>query len=97
MRTYYEIEETDAYLTACELLLRQCGAWAETNGLVISLPLAGTLHAGAVRRHGPCRAGGALLRTWGAVFQSNESRRMICCHQGIKNIMIRCHEDHGHP
>ncbi len=43
MRTYYEIEETDAYLVARELLLRRCGAWAETSGLVMSLPLAGTL------------------------------------------------------
>ncbi len=43
MRTYYEIEETDAFLAARELLLRRCGAWAEANGLVMSLPLAGTL------------------------------------------------------
>ena len=43
MRTYYEIEETDAYLATRELLLRRCGAWAEANGLVMSLPLAGTL------------------------------------------------------
>ena len=40
MRTCYEIEETDAYLAARELLLRRCGAWAEANGLVMSLPLA---------------------------------------------------------
>jgi len=43
VRTCYDIEENDAYLAARELLLRRCGAWAETNGLVISLPLAGTL------------------------------------------------------
>ena len=43
MRTCYEIEETDAFLAARELLLRRCGTWAEANGLVISLPLAGTL------------------------------------------------------
>ena len=43
MRTCYDIEETDAYLAARELLLRRCGAWAEANGLVISLPLAETL------------------------------------------------------
>ena len=43
MRTCYEIEETDAYLAARELLLRRCGAWAEASGLVISLPLAGAL------------------------------------------------------
>jgi hypothetical protein len=43
VRTYYEIEETDAYLAARELLLRRCGAWAEAHGLVMSLPLAETL------------------------------------------------------
>ena len=43
MRTCYEIEETDAYLAARELLLRRCGAWAEANGLVMSLPLAEAL------------------------------------------------------
>ena len=36
MRTCYEIEETDAYLAARELLLRRCGAWAEANGLAMS-------------------------------------------------------------
>ena len=43
MRTCYEIEETDAYLAARELLLRRCGAWAEANGLAMSLPLAEAL------------------------------------------------------
>jgi len=43
VRTYYEIEETDAYLAARDLLLRRCGAWAEASGLVMSLPLAGAL------------------------------------------------------
>ncbi len=43
MRTCYEIEDTDAYLAARELLLRRCGAWAGANGLVMSLPLAGAL------------------------------------------------------
>ena len=43
MRTCYEIEETDAYLAARELLLRRCGTWAETHILVMSLPLAETL------------------------------------------------------
>ena len=43
MRTHYEIEEADAYPAARELLLRRCGAWAETNGLVMSLPLAEAL------------------------------------------------------
>lgn len=43
MRTCYDIEETDAYVAARELLLRRCGAWAETHGLVMSLPLAEAL------------------------------------------------------
>jgi len=43
VRTCYEIEETDAYVAARELLLRRCGAWAEASGLVMSLPLAGAL------------------------------------------------------
>ena len=43
MRTCYGIEETDAYVAARELLLRRCGAWAEADGQVMSLPLAGTL------------------------------------------------------
>ncbi|MGD0243241.1 MAG: hypothetical protein ABSB59_23410 [Streptosporangiaceae bacterium] len=43
MRTCYEIEETDAYLAARELLLRRCGAWAEANGLAMSPPLAEAL------------------------------------------------------
>lgn len=43
MRTYYEIEETDTYLGARELLVRRCEAWAGANGLVMSPPLAGAL------------------------------------------------------
>jgi len=43
VRTYYEIEETDVYRAARQLLLRRCGAWAAANGLVMSPPLAGTL------------------------------------------------------
>src|SRR5947209_19303752 len=43
MRTCYEIEETEAYLAARELLLRRCEAWAEANGLAMSPPLAETL------------------------------------------------------
>jgi hypothetical protein len=43
VRTCYDIEETEAYVAARELLLRRCGAWAETHGLVMSLPLAETL------------------------------------------------------
>jgi len=43
VRTCYDIEETDAYGAARELLLRRSGAWAEANGLVMSLPLAEAL------------------------------------------------------
>ncbi len=43
VRTYYEIEESDAYLGARDLLLRRVEAWAGANGLVMSLPLAGAL------------------------------------------------------
>ena len=43
MRTWYEIEETDGYLAARELLLRRCEAWAETNRLALSPPLAAAL------------------------------------------------------
>ena len=43
MRTYYEIEESDTYLGARDLLLRRVEAWAGANGLVMSLPLAGAL------------------------------------------------------
>ena len=43
MRTYYEIEESDAYLGARDLLLRRVKAWAGATGLVMSLPLAGAL------------------------------------------------------
>jgi len=43
VRTYYELEETDAYFVARELLLRRCGDWAEASGLAVSLPLAGAL------------------------------------------------------
>ena len=43
MRTYYDIEETDAYLGARELLVRRCEAWAGANGLVMSPPLAEAL------------------------------------------------------
>lgn len=43
VRTYYEIEESDTYLGARDLLLRRVEAWAEANGLVMSIPLAGAL------------------------------------------------------
>lgn len=43
MRTYYELEESDIYFGARDLLLRRVEAWAGANGLVVSLPLAGAL------------------------------------------------------
>ena len=43
MRTRYEIEDTDGYLAALELLLRRCGSWAAANDRALSLPLAGAL------------------------------------------------------
>ena len=43
MRTRYEIEDTDGYLAARELLLRRCGSWAAANDRALSLPLAGAL------------------------------------------------------
>jgi len=43
VRTCYEIEETDGYLAARELLMRRCETWAAANGPVMSPPLAGTL------------------------------------------------------
>jgi hypothetical protein len=43
VRTYYEIEESDAYLGARDLLIRRANAWTGANGLVMSPPLAGAL------------------------------------------------------
>jgi hypothetical protein len=43
VRTCYEIEETDAYFGARELLLRRCASWAAANSMAMSPPLAGAL------------------------------------------------------
>ena len=43
MRTWFEIEETDVYLTARETLLRRCEAWAAARGLVMVPSLAEAL------------------------------------------------------
>ena len=43
VRTRYEIEDTDGYLAARELLLRRCGSWAAANDRPLSPPLAGAL------------------------------------------------------
>jgi hypothetical protein len=43
VRTWFEIEETDVYLTVREVLLRRCEAWATVNGLTMSPSLAEAL------------------------------------------------------
>jgi hypothetical protein len=43
VRTWFEIEETDVYLTVRETLLRRCGTWAAARGLVMVPSLAGAL------------------------------------------------------
>jgi hypothetical protein len=43
MRTWFEIEETDAYLAARETLARRCAAWAAARGLVMVPALAEAL------------------------------------------------------
>jgi hypothetical protein len=43
VRTWFEIEETDVYLTARETLLRRCEVWAANHGLAIAPMLAGAL------------------------------------------------------
>jgi hypothetical protein len=43
VRTWFEIEETDVYLTVRETLLRRCGAWAAARGLAMAPSLAEAL------------------------------------------------------
>lgn len=43
VRTWFDIEETDVYLTVRETLLRRCGAWAAARGLVMVPSLAEAL------------------------------------------------------
>lgn len=43
MRTWFEIEETDGYFAARELLVRRCEAWAGANGPALSPLLAAAL------------------------------------------------------
>jgi hypothetical protein len=43
VRTWFEIEETDVYLTVRETLLRRSGAWAAARGLVMAPSLAEAL------------------------------------------------------
>ena len=43
VRTWFEIEETDVYLTVRETLLRRCGAWAAACGLAMAPSLAEAL------------------------------------------------------
>jgi hypothetical protein len=43
VRTWFEIEEADVYLTVRETLLRRCGAWAAARGLAMAPSLAEAL------------------------------------------------------
>jgi hypothetical protein len=43
VRTWFEIEETDVYLTVRETLLRRCAAWTAVRGLVMAPSLAEAL------------------------------------------------------
>jgi len=43
VRTCYEIEETEGYLAARDLIVRRCAAWADANGLAMTPPLAEAL------------------------------------------------------
>ena len=43
MRTWFETEETDVYLTVRETRLRRCGAWAAARGLAMAPSLAEAL------------------------------------------------------
>ena len=43
MRTFFEIEDDEAYATARDLLLRRCGRWAAVNGLRLAPELAGAI------------------------------------------------------
>lgn len=43
MRTFFEIEDGEAYAAARDLLLRRCARWAAVNGLTLAPGLAGAL------------------------------------------------------
>jgi hypothetical protein len=43
VRTWFEIEEKDVYLTVRDTLLRRCEAWAAARGLVVAPMLAEAL------------------------------------------------------
>lgn len=100
MRTCYEIEETDAYLAVRELLLRRCGAWAEANGLVMSLPLAGTLldsrHFSSDGRLGywtPAQVRRALLE-WIPAKVSASEEYLLDAPETLRTL-LRCLDAHG--
>ncbi len=100
MRTCYEIEETDAYLAARELLLRRCGAWAEANGLAMSLPLAEALldsrHFSSDGRLGywtPARVSQALLE-WIPAKVSASEEYLLDAPQTLRTL-LRYLDAHG--
>ena len=43
MRTFFEIEDEEAYAATRDLLLRRCGRWAAVNGLTLAPELAGAI------------------------------------------------------
>ena len=43
MRTFFEIEDEEAYAATSELLMRRCGKWAAANGLTLVPELAGAM------------------------------------------------------
>ena len=43
MRTFFEIEDAEAYAATCDLLLRRCGKWAAGNGLTLVPALAAAM------------------------------------------------------
>jgi hypothetical protein len=43
VRTFFEIEDEEAYAATRDLLLRRCGKWAEANGLTLVPELAGAM------------------------------------------------------
>lgn len=43
MRTFFEIDDEEAYAAACDLLLRRCGRWAAIEGLMLDPALAAAI------------------------------------------------------
>ena len=103
MRTWYEIEDSDAYLAARELLLRRCESWAAANGQVMSPPLAGALldsrHFGSDGRLGywnPVQVRRALLE-WilGKVAAAKEDKEEVLAAPETLRCLLRYLDAHG--